>query len=349
MLILGIESSCDDTSIALVKQSDTGFEVVRTQSISQIDVHRAFGGVVPEIAGRKHAEAIAPLIEQTLEGIRPDLIAVTSGPGLVTGLLVGVEAAKVLSFLWGVPVVGVNHISGHVHSVCITHNSDNITRIDFPAVCLVVSGGHTELLLMKSHTEFELLGKTRDDAAGETFDKAAKMLGLPYPGGPEISKLAAAGNSDAIKFPRPMLDDESCDMSFAGLKTAIRYWLEDNTIHDVDSRFRGNDKEVISLADVCASIEQAIVDVLVEKTRRAISKHNPKSLLLSGGVSANKTLREALLPIAPNTNYLLPDAKFTMDNGAMISVAGYFQYQTDTHQNWRQIQANPNWKVYDKN
>lgn len=332
MIILGIESSCDDTSIALIEKKEKGFDILNIQTISQIDVHRAFGGVVPEIAGRKHAEAIAPLLEQTLKERRPDLIAVTAGPGLITGLLVGVEAAKTLSFLWNIPMVGVNHISGHVHAVCDDQD------IAFPALCLVVSGGHTELLLMKSHTDFDLLGKTRDDAAGETFDKIAKMLALPYPGGPQISRLAANGTPDAIVFPRPMMrEKDGLDMSFAGLKTAVRYWLNEHPIE-------GNKQQ---LADVCASAEQAIVDVLAKKTLKAIRKTDPKSVIIAGGVSANKKLRDLLATHVTDRTLLLAPPHLTMDNGAMIAMAGYYLHEAVGPTNWQEISADPNWRVYD--
>lgn len=239
MYILGIESSCDDTSVALVSGTPDGFTIVAEKTKSQIDIHKLYGGVVPEIAGRYHAEAIVPLIEEVLAGQpRPDTIAVTSGPGLITGLLIGVEAAKSLSYLTGIPLVSANHIAGHIHSVELggalptnPHNSGQYVasgQIQFPALALVVSGGHTELIMMKSQGEYHKIGRTRDDAAGECFDKAAKLLGLEYPGGPKISKLALSGRTDAIDFPRPMIDSGDYDFSFAGLKTSALYWLHDN-------------------------------------------------------------------------------------------------------------------------
>ena len=204
MKILGIESSCDDTSVALVEASDGGFEILAEKTASQIEIHKKYGGVVPEIAGRMHAEKILPVIEEVMKNQdKPDVIAVTSGPGLITGLLVGVEAAKTLSLLWGIPLVGVNHIEGHIHSVKI-QNTEN--KIQYPLLALVASGGHSEIILSKAEGVYEKIGGTKDDAAGEAFDKVAKLLGFDYPGGPKISKFAKEGYPEAIKFPRPMID-----------------------------------------------------------------------------------------------------------------------------------------------
>ena len=349
MLILGIESSCDDTSVALVEAKKDRFIVLSEKTASQIAVHKKYGGVVPEIAGRQHAEKILPIIEKVLEKQKkPDVIAVTAGPGLITGLLVGVEAAKTLSYLWNVPLVRVNHISGHAHSVEIRSarwrtKSEIRNKIEFPALCLIVSGGHTELLLMKTHTEFELIGKTRDDAAGETFDKVGKLLGFAYPGGAKISKTAEGGNTKAIKFPRPMIR-EGYEFSFAGLKTAALYWLRDNT----KQKTIGYELLAMNLSDFCASFEQAIVDVLVTKTIRAAKQYKPKSIILAGGVSANQKLREQLKNKL-NTiggSLLAPNLKYAMDNAAMIAVAGYYQAIKKDFTLWDKIEADPNWKVY---
>jgi N6-L-threonylcarbamoyladenine synthase len=222
MRILGIESSCDDTSVALLDSSDQGHFIIAEKTFSQIEIHQKYGGVVPEIAGRMHAEKIAPIIEEVLKDQpKPDVIAVTAGPGLITGLIVAVEAARTLGYAWNIPIVATNHISGHVHSVEI-QNEKTVTPplpIAFPALALIVSGGHTELILMQSHTECTILGRTKDDAAGECFDKVASLLGFAYPGGPHISREAVNGNSNAIEFPRPMIHDKSYDFSFSGLKT----------------------------------------------------------------------------------------------------------------------------------
>ena len=355
MLILGIESSCDDTSVALVEAKKDRFIVLSEKTASQVDIHKKYGGVVPEIAGRQHAEKILPIIEKVLEKQKkPDVIAVTAGPGLITGLLVGVEAAKTLSYLWNVPLVRVNHISGHAHSVEIRSarwrtKSEIRNKIEFPALCLIVSGGHTELLLMKTHTEFELIGKTRDDAAGETFDKVGKLLGFAYPGGAKISKTAEGGNTKAIKFPRPMIR-EGYEFSFAGLKTSALYWLRDNKLkRDPSTSFHfAQDDEGLDLRHFCASFEQAIVDVLVTKTIRAAKQYKPKSIILAGGVSANQKLREQLKNKL-NTigcKLLSPNLKYAMDNAAMIAVAGYYQALKKDFTLWDKIEADPNWKVY---
>ncbi|OGH87548.1 MAG: tRNA (adenosine(37)-N6)-threonylcarbamoyltransferase complex transferase subunit TsaD [Candidatus Magasanikbacteria bacterium RIFOXYC2_FULL_42_28] len=374
MLILGIESSCDDTAVALVDCSPEGCFVVRESAVSQIDLHKKYGGVVPELAGRAHAEKIVPLIEEVLKNQpRPDVIAVTAGPGLITGLIVGVEAARTLSMVWNVPIVAVNHIWGHSHSVEIQtdrdpdfHRDDNtVTTIEYPALALIVSGGHTELILMNSANEYKKIGATRDDAAGECFDKVAKLLELEYPGGPKISELAKTGRTDAIDFPRPMLKDDNLEFSFSGLKTAALYWLRDNklagTVIASDRRERGNlwptvmgllrsftprnDKP--SVNDFCASFEQAIVDVLVGKTLKAAKLYNPKTIILGGGVAANEKLRETLAHESQSIGHelLIPNLKYCMDNAAMIAVAGYYQAQKKEFTDWRILNADPNWEI----
>lgn len=303
------------------------------KTISQIDIHKKYGGVVPEIAGRAHAEKIIPLIEAVLENQpTPDAIAVTSGPGLITGLLVGVEAARTLSYAKKIPLIAVNHIEGHIYSVEILKQvRDDKTEIEYPALCLVVSGGHTELILMKGDGKYKLLGATKDDAAGECFDKVAQLIGLPYPGGPEISKLAKIGNPKAIKFPRPMIKDDNFDFSFAGLKTSALYWLRDNKLENKN--------------DFCASLEQAIVDVLVAKTIKAIEKYRPKTIIVGGGVSANLKLRETLENSMPGQNIKYPDLKYCMDNATMIAVAGYHHATKKDFINWKKIKADPNWEI----
>ena len=379
MLILGIESSCDDTSVALVNCSESGHVVIAEKTASQIDIHKKYGGVVPEIAGRMHAEKIVPLIEAVLAGQpKPDAIAVTAGPGLVTGLIVGVEAAKTLSFAWNIPLVAVNHLSGHIHSVELSPQ----TTIQFPALALIVSGGHTELARLKSHTDFKILGSTKDDAAGECFDKVAKLLGLPYPGGPQISKLASEGRTDAIEFPRPMLREDNFDFSFAGLKTSALYWMRDNSlVIPTEARSRAevsrsllgesliskrdsstpppiggsaqNDSAHVTTNDFCASFEQAIVEVLVAKTLRAAEEIKPTTLILGGGVAANKKLRttlsEAVAAMLPNTKMLIPSLPYCMDNGAMIAVAGFYQALQKKFSSWENLSVNPVWHVDEPN
>ena len=338
MIILGIESSCDDTSVALVESSDRGHFVLSEKTASQIEIHKKYGGVVPEIAGRLHAEKIAPLIEAVLTSAPQNknninAIAVTSGPGLITGLLVGTTAARALSLAKKIPIVRVNHLDGHLHSVEIGSE-----KILFPALAVIVSGGHTELILMRDHGDYQKLGSTVDDAAGECFDKVAKLLDLPYPGGPQISKLAETGNTKAIDFPRPMLDRENYAFSFAGLKTSALYWLRDNKFSDK-----------ISVNDFCASFEEAIVDVIVKKSLRAAKEFNPKTVILSGGVAANNRLRTELEKninnLLPEAKFLRPEIKYCMDNAAMIAVAGSYLVQTNQYTDWRDLKADPNWEI----
>lgn len=343
MIILGIESSCDDTATSLIQVKNNKIKVLAESTASQIDVHKKYGGVVPEIAGRKHAEKIIPVIEGVLEAQKkPDVIAVTCGPGLMTGLLVGMEAAKTLSYLWDIPLVRVNHIEGHIYS---TLNLD----LDFPALCITVSGGHTELIIIKDHGKYELVGKTRDDAAGECFDKVAKLIGFDYPGGPKISEYAKKGDPNAIPFPRPMIDDESFDFSFAGLKTAALYWLRDNA----DKKNTTYNLELRTLDDFCASFEQSIVDVLVTKTIRAAKKFKPKTIILAGGVSANQKLKETLnTKISKHchlSTFYFPLSTYSMDNATMIAAAGYHHAIKKDYAPWQKLEANPNWRVYDKN
>lgn len=360
MKILGIESSCDDTSAALLECSKSGCFVLRESTASQIAIHKKYGGVVPEIAGRMHAEKIIPLIEHVLDGQKPDAIAVASGPGLITGLIVGVEAARTLSATWKIPLVSVNHMAGHIHSVEIetqchceeakgrrgnlSENMNNKNAIVYPALALIVSGGHTEIIKISGEGKYKMIGATRDDAAGECFDKAAKMLGLPYPGGPQISKLALEGKTDAIKFPRPMLNDNNYDFSFAGLKTSALYYLRDHNSVNC---------ELITenCHDFCASFEQAIVDTLVGKMSRAIKKLKPKTVILCGGVSANKKLRETLRDAVaqfPKTKYMIPEGHHCMDNAAMVARAGFATLKTKTkagYTDWKKLKADPNWEL----
>lgn len=364
MTILGIESSCDDTSAALVKGSADSFEVLAERTANQIEVHKKYGGVVPEIAGRKHAEKMLPVIESVMKGQdKPDAIAVTAGPGLMTGLLVGTEAAKTLSYLWDVPLIAVNHIEGHIYSVLLPETDETpqspISNLQFPALCLIVSGGHTEFILMKDHGDYEKIGGTRDDAVGEAFDKVAKMLDLEYPGGPKISKFAESGDTSAIPFPRPMLKDDTLDMSFAGLKTSALYWLRDNTLAGTNTNPLGSLFSFLphvfgsrtggpTINDFCASIEQAITDVLVGKTKRAIKQCKPKTLILSGGVSANTKIRSSLQSLTDDqgVTFMMPPRKYCMDNATMIAAAGYFHATKNNNTDWSKLEANPVWRIY---
>ena len=349
MIILGIESSCDDTSVALVDITNTTSTVLAEKTASQIEVHKKYGGVVPEIAGRKHAENILPVVEEVLREYpkKPDAIAVTSGPGLVTGLLVGVEVAKNLSHLWNIPLVSMNHIDGHMQSVTIGLSPELLV---YPALSLVVSGGHTELIFMRKLGVYECIGTTRDDAAGEAFDKVAKLLDLAYPGGPKISAFATDGDTKKIPFPRPMMDSDNFDFSFAGLKTAALYWLQNHKIESPVTPESFLHQGTVTINDFCASFEQAIVDVLVSKTLRAVQQYAPKTVILSGGVSANNKLRETLKSALAEQHsdvlFLFPEKKYCMDNAAMIAIASYEKVKQQQFTNWKDIIVNPNWRVY---
>jgi N6-L-threonylcarbamoyladenine synthase len=330
MRILAIETSCDDTSFALVSQQDGRFVVEKNLVSSQVNTHALYGGVVPEVAARMHAEQIGPLLralEIRQNGEDVNAIAVTAGPGLVPSLRVGVACAASLAWAWQKPLVAINHLEGHLYSCWLAQEEPW-----FPCIALLVSGGHTELILMKNHGSYLSLGRTRDDAAGEAFDKVAKLLELGYPGGPIISKQAQDGQVDAIAFPRPMLDSSDFDFSFSGLKTAVLYHLK----HHPEDR-----KE-----DVCASFQSAVVDTLVKKTLRAVEIHKPKSVLLSGGVSANallrNTLKQELAKHFPHVRYCLPPLSYTTDNAAMIGIAAYFHLQKNDLTDPLTLCADPN-------
>jgi len=349
MKILAIESSCDDTSVALLEATDEKITILAEKTASQIEVHKKYGGVVPEIAGREHAENIMPVVEEVMEKQeKPDVIAVTSGPGLITGLIVGVEVAKALSYLWDVPVVSVNHIEGHIHSPVLNNSQVSLKNITLPAICLTVSGGHTEIVHIKKWGEYKRIGGTRDDAAGETFDKVAKMLGLEYPGGPKISKLALTGNTKAIHFPRPMVNKDTYDFSFAGLKNSALYWLRDNKLKKKNTFLSQIFfPKRITINDFCASLEQAIIDVLTEKTFKVAEDLKPKTIMLVGGVSANKKLRETLQKRAEENSmqFITPNIQYSMDNAAMIGAAAYAKAKKKEFTKWEELEANPNWHI----
>lgn len=337
MRILAIESSCDDTSIFLMNVTDDTMSIISKKTASQVDIHAAYGGVVPEVAGRKHCEYIFPVVDAVMEGqAKPDVIAVTSGPGLITGLLVGMELAKTLSYLWDVPLVRMNHLEGHIYSTLIPEDNA-VEQIAYPALALIVSGGHTSLVYMPKEGVYEEIGKTRDDAAGECFDKVGKLIGFEYPGGPKISQLAAKGNKTAIEFPRPMKNSGDFDFSFSGLKTAALYWLQDNGTLSEEEK-----------ADFCASFEEAIVDVLSAKTAAAAKKLSPKTVLLSGGVSANPSLRNAISERMPEgTIVRLPSRAYCTDNAGMIGAAAYRHAKDGKFTPWEELKPDPNWRITD--
>lgn len=318
MQILGIETSCDETAIAIVSGNGDNLKVEKSIVLSQIQTHQKYGGVVPEVAAREHIQAIFPMLEREVprDGAGIDVIAVTQGPGLPPALRVGVETAKTLAYLWKKPLVPVSHIEGHIYANWL---NDEIPQ--FPALCLIVSGGHTELILMKDHGDFERIGETLDDAAGEAFDKVAKMLGLDYPGGPSVAKIAENGNRTAFDFPRGLINEPNFDFSFSGVKTSVLYTLRKNESKLEDDKFK---------SDITASFQEAVVDVLTRKTKKAVEKYKPASVLLAGGVSANVELRDRFKKEFGDIVHI-PEIKYTMDNAAMISVAGYFRAQDSSN------------------
>lgn len=318
IIVLAIETSCDETSVAIVRN---GREVLANAISTQIPLHEQYGGVVPEIASRMHVEKINLVInealktaEMTLDDI--DVVGVTYGPGLVGALLVGVMAAKSIAFVKNKPLVGVHHIEGHIAANYIAH-----PELEPPFLCLVVSGGHTHLVHVKSYTEYEIIGRTRDDAAGEAYDKVARAIGLSYPGGPKIDKLAKEGNKEAIKFPRA-LQDESYDFSFSGLKSAVLNYVN-------GAKMKG---ETINPADVAASFQASVTDVLVGKTIALAKEKGIDKIALAGGVAANKGLREAMQAacLKEKRQLYYPDLILCTDNGAMIGCAAYYEYLKGT-------------------
>lgn len=358
MLILGIETSCDETGASIIKGGSKSDNVILLSNVvsTSLPLHSETGGIIPENAAREQIKYIIPVIKEAFEKakVKPkdiDVIAVTYGPGLIGSLLVGVETAKALSYVWNKPIIPTNHLLGHVYANFIDSGQN---KIEFPALALIVSGGHTDLILLKNHQDFEWIGGTRDDAAGECFDKCARLLGYPYPGGPKISQLAEKGNPKAFSFPRPMTGSRDFEFSFSGLKTSflnstkehfpiLRTNLESKVGWEQIStkQLSGRKKEV--LYDLCASLQQAIVDVLVKKTIKAAKKYQVKSILLGGGVAANSKLREELIRNTkyklPNTEVFVPQKFLCTDNGAMIASAAFYN---DTVKDWASVDANPN-------
>lgn len=312
--VLGIETSCDDTAAAVVCD---GTNVLSNVVSSALDLHSAFGGVVPEIASRAHVELLTPviaraLLESNLGGdTHPDAVAVTVGPGLVGALLVGVSTAKALSLVWDVPFIGVNHLEGHLYSSFLEEPD-----LEFPLIVMLVSGGHTMLVLMEGRGRYRILGETIDDAAGEAFDKVARMMDLGYPGGPVVDRLAVDGDPKAIAFPRAIMND-GYNFSFSGVKTSVMNYLRKNPNYN--------------MADVCASFQEAVVDALTTKARQAVREFGAKGIALGGGVAANSSLRERTcdVGIAENIRVFLPSRAMCVDNAAMIAAAGYYRLQSD--------------------
>lgn len=315
-LVLGIETSCDETSAAVVKD---GREILSNIISSQVDLHKKYGGVVPEIASRKHVELVIPVINSALEeaGVSLgdiDITGVTYGPGLVGALLVGVSTAKAIAFARNLPLVGVNHIAGHIAANYLEHRN-----LEPPFVCLVVSGGHSHVVLVKDYCEFEVLGRTRDDAAGEAFDKIARALELGYPGGPLIDKISREGNAEAVDFPRVFFEDGSLDFSFSGLKTAVLNHLN-------ACQQKGAD---CNIKDIAASFQKAVVDVLTANTIKAAEMKKIKNIALAGGVAANSLLRKTLSDESSKRglNIFFPSTALCTDNAAMIASAAFYDFK----------------------
>ncbi len=381
MRILGIETSCDETAAAILEIQNGRFRIVSSVVASSVELQAKYGGIVPEVAARKQIEFIMPVLEQVLnkaKGKRQkaklvDYVAVTNGPGLITSLRVGAEAARTLSYIWNKPLIGVNHLEGHIYSALLAEQNKNqkskiknqnygrLINIEFPVLALVVSGGHTELVLMKDYGKYKIIGQTLDDAVGEAFDKVAKILDLGYPGGPIIARLAARGDKNSFELPRPMIKSGDYNFSFAGLKTAVLYKVK-------SKKAKGKSKEINNM---CASFQEACVDVLVNKTIKAAEKYKVKTILLGGGVAANGELRERLRIWTERINLnkeekdrielLMPELEFAGDNAVMIALAGYLQVtKAQNHKstksrkpeeknkllnNWKRIKVDPNLRL----
>ncbi len=364
MFILSLETSCDESAAAIIEGKKDGFSVISSVVSSQVKLHAEWGGVVPNLAAREHLKNIMPVVRKALQKAKLtakdiDLIAVTNGPGLIPALLIGVSTAKALSYLWGVPLVGIHHIEGHIYANFI---SEKIQNLKFPLLCLVVSGGHTQLILMKKHLSYQIVGETLDDAAGEAFDKVARILDLGYPGGPAVSAKAEEfrinnklKNITATKYqlldtplPRPMINSGDFNFSFSGLKTAVLY-----KFRQMNDGLSEKEKPLL-ISELATEFQDAAVEVLVKKTISAGRKYKVKTIMLAGGVSANKTLRQKLLKETkkglPGVVCLLPEIKYTGDNAAMIGVAAYFRYKLNHKEktwknNWKKLETDANLKI----
>ncbi len=362
MHILGIETSCDETAAAIIHigEKDGLIKPLSNVISSQVKLHAAWGGVVPNLAAREHLKNILPVIEESLKEAKIkkqdiNLIAITNGPGLIPALLVGTSTVKTIAYLWQKPLLGIHHIEGHIYANFI---NKNINEIKFPLLCLVVSGGHTQLVLMKKHLDYTIIGETQDDAVGEAFDKVARILGLGYPGGPAVAAAATksqkppacpAGrktkNQKRYKLPRPMMNSKNFNFSFSGLKTAVLYTVKKNPEILQDKKL---------IAELCAEFQQAAVDVLVAKTIRAAQLHQPKGILLAGGVSVNvelqKQLQQAVEENLKNTRFHRLDTQYSLDNAAMIATAAFFRHKKLANKksllsNWKNMPTDSNLKL----
>jgi len=357
MLILGVETSCDETSAAIIKATKNSKKVTLLSNVisSSLPIHSKTGGIIPETAAREQVKFIVPVIKKALEDANVklneiDKIAVTYGPGLIGSLLIGVETVKAISYANDIPLIPTNHLIGHIYANFIDTNQD---EIEFPALSLIVSGGHTDLVLIKKHGNIQWLGGTRDDAAGECFDKCARLLGFPYPGGPKVAELAKDGNPKAFLFPRPMIGSRNFEFSFSGLKAAF---LRETELHfpilrtstdqisweqiTKNKTFSKSDEQKVH--DLCASLEEAIISVLVSKTVKAAKKYKAKSILIGGGVAANQKLRDRLqssiIDSESPIKLFVPPRNLCTDNGAMIASAAFF---TGKQTPWQKVNADP--------
>lgn len=314
MIILAVESSCDETSVAILKN---GNQVLSHLILSQIDIHKLYGGVVPEIASRNHVKHVSILLEEALikANVTPkeiDLVAVTNGPGLIGSLLVGINAATAFAYAHNIPIIGTNHLIGHIYAASIEN------ELKFPLIALLISGGHTELIYMKDHFDFEVIGTTLDDAVGEAYDKVARALDLEYPGGPIIDRLASLGE-DTYNLPRVFLDNKDFNFSFSGLKSAVI-----NKVHNLKQK-----NLEVNVNNMAASFQASVLDVLIAKTKAASIKYNVSQIIVAGGVAANKGLRKRIFNEIPNKEIIIPSFKYCTDNAAMIAAAAYYQVQKE--------------------
>ena len=338
MIVLGIETSCDETAASLVKDQR---KILSNIISSQVELHRDFGGVVPELASRRHLDVIHLVIEQALAGLGKDdidLIAVTAGPGLIGSLLIGVTFAKALAFSWQKRLVGVDHLEAHLFTSRMEH-----PEIEYPHLCLMVSGGHTLIVLVKALGDYKIVGSTIDDAAGEAFDKVAKLLGLGYPGGPIIDRLARQGNPKAVRFPRPLLQQKNYNFSFSGLKTAVLYKLRGYGARSPEQSVWEKERK----ADLVASFQEAVVDVLVKKTLRAAESHHLRQIAIGGGVAANSRLREKFTLMAKERQIQVyfPSMSMCTDNAAMVAGLAGAKECAGLNRSNEEIKAYPNRKL----
>ena len=356
MKILGIETSCDETAAAIItaEKDSKKVKLLSNTIASSLSLHATTGGIIPEVAAREQVKYIIPVIEKVIENSKLkienlDAIAVTMGPGLIGSLLVGVETAKTLAYVFNKPIIPVNHLIGHIYANWLVGNSASHVdknppatthqpqaNIEFPAIALIVSGGHTDLILMEHHGKIKWLGGTRDDAAGEAFDKTGRLLELPYPGGPAIEKMASLGNANRFNLPKPLIDSDNFDFSFSGLKTATHREV-------LKLKEKNNDKLTqTDIQDICACLQKTIIDVLVFKTIKAAQKYKTKSILLGGGVAANQILKETFELKIENLKLkiplFVPEKRLCTDNAAMIATAAFFNYK---EVQWQTLTANP--------